>query len=209
MQAWVILYSWIWNGYEADGKTLTGKPDGKLNDADKTSIGSPIPDFTYGFNVSLTYKNFDLGIFFEGVHGNEIFNANRAYTFSTGSSFQKNRAVLNAWTPENPNTNIPRINGDDNNDNLRLSDFYVEDGSYLRLKNIQLGYTFPKQLLQKIKLQNLRIYVSGQNLFTVTDYTGADPEIGQLSTTDYLSRGFDYGTYPQSRTITGGINITF
>lgn len=197
------------NGYEADGKTLTGKPDGKLNDADKTSIGSPIPDFTYGFNVSLTYKNFDLGIFFEGVHGNEIFNANRAYTFSTGSSFQKNRAVLNAWTPENPNTNIPRINGDDNNDNLRLSDFYVEDGSYLRLKNIQLGYTFPKQLLQKIKLQNLRIYVSGQNLFTVTDYTGADPEIGQLSTTDYLSRGFDYGTYPQSRTITGGINITF
>lgn len=197
------------NGYAEDGKTLTGMPDGKLDDADKTSIGSPIPDFTYGFNLSLNYKNFDFAVFFEGVYGNEIFNANRAYTFSTGSSFSKNRALLNAWTPDNRNTNIPRINGDDNNDNMRLSDFYVEDGSYLRLKNIQLGYTFPKQLTQKIKIQNLRIYVSAQNLFTVTDYTGADPEIGQLTTTNYLSRGFDYGTYPQARTFTGGINITF
>ena len=157
----------------------------------------------------MTYKNFDFAAFFEGVYGNEIFNANRAYTYSTGTTFQKNRAVLNAWTPENRNTNIPRINGDDNNDNMRISDFYVEDGSYFRLKNIQLGYTFPKQLIQKIKIQNLRIYISGQNLFTITDYSGADLEIGQLSSTDYLSRGFDYGTYPQSRTITGGLSLTF
>ena len=197
------------NGYAEDGKTLTGKPDGKLDDADKTSIGSPIPDFTYGLNLTVAYKNFDLAVFFEGVHGNEIFNANRAYTFSTGSSFQKNRAVLDAWTPENRDTGIPRINGDDNNDNMRLSDFYVEDGSYLRLKNLQVGYTFPRQLTQRLKIQHLRVYFSAQNLFTVTDYTGADPEIGQLSATDYLSRGFDYGTYPQARTFTGGINITF
>lgn len=197
------------NSFAADGKTLTGKPDGKLNEADKTFIGSPIPDFTYGFNLSLAYKNFDLAVFVEGVYGNDIFNANRAYTYSTGSTFQKNRAVLNAWTPENRNTNIPRINGDDNNDNMRISDFYVEDGSYLRLKNVQLGYTFPKEWMQKMKMQNLRIYISGQNLFTITDYSGADPEIGQLSSTDYLSRGFDYGTYPQSRTITGGISLTF
>ena len=195
--------------FAADGKTLTGKSDGKLDEADKTFIGSPIPDFTYGLNISLTYKNFDFAAFFEGVYGNEIFNANRAYTYSTGTTFQKNRAVLNAWTPENRNTNIPRINGDDNNDNMRISDFYVEDGSYFRLKNIQLGYTFPKQLIQKIKIQNLRIYLSVQNLFTITDYSGADPEIGQLSSTDYLSRGFDYGTYPQSRTITGGLSLTF
>lgn len=197
------------NGFEADGKTLTGKPDGKLNEADKTFIGSPIPDFTYGFNLTLAYKNFDFAAFFEGVYGNDIFNANRAYTYSTGSTFQKNRDVLKAWTPENRNTNIPRINGDDNNDNMRISDFYVEDGSYLRLKNIQLGYTLPKELIRKIKVQNLRVYISGQNLFTITNYRGADPEIGQLSSTDYLSRGFDYGTYPQCRTITGGLNLTF
>lgn len=197
------------NGFEADGKTLAGKPDGKLNEADKTFIGSPIPDFTYGFNLSLAYKNFDFAAFFEGVYGNDIFNANRAYTYSTGTAFQKNRDLLKAWTPENRNTNIPRINGDDNNDNMRISDFYVEDGSYLRLKNVQLGYTFPKELVQKIKIQNLRVYISGQNLFTITKYRGADPEIGQLSSTDYLSRGFDYGTYPQSRTLTGGLSLTF
>ena len=197
------------NGYAEDGKTLTGKPDGKLDDADKTSIGSPIPDFTYGLNLSVAYKNFDLAVFFEGVHGNEIFNANRTYTFASNSTFQKNRAMLNAWTPENRDTNIPRINGDDNNDNMRLSDFYVEDGSYFRLKNLQVGYTFPKQFTQRLKIQHMRLYFSAQNLFTITDYTGADPEIGQLSATDYLSRGFDYGTYPQARTFTGGINITF
>ncbi len=197
------------NGYEADGKTLTGKPDGKLDEADKQFIGSPIPDFTYGFNVSLTYKGFDFAAFFEGVQGNEIFNANRVYTYATNSIYQKNRAVLNAWTPENRNTNIARINGDDDNDNMRISDFYIEDGSYLRLKNVQLGYTFPVQLVKKAQIQNLRLYVSVQNLFTITNYSGADPEIGQLSSTDYLSRGFDHGTYPQARTITAGLNLTF
>lgn len=197
------------NGYEADGKTLTGKPDGKLDEADKQFIGSPIPDFTYGFNISLAYKGFDLAAFFEGVQGNEIFNANRVYTYGTNSIYQKNRAVLNAWTPENRNTNIARINGDDNNDNMRISDFYIEDGSYLRLKNIQLGYTFPVKLVRKAMLQNLRIYISAQNLFTITNYSGADPEIGQLSSTNYLSRGFDHGTYPQARTITGGFSLTF
>ena len=89
------------DSFAADGKTLTGKSDGKLDEADETFIGSPIPDFTYGLNISLTYKNFDFAAFFEGVYGNEIFNANRAYTYSTGTTFQKNRAVLNAWTPEN------------------------------------------------------------------------------------------------------------
>ena len=197
------------NGYEADGKTLTGKPDGKLDEADKQFIGSPIPDFTYGFNISLAYKGFDLSAFFEGVHGNEIFNGNRVYTYGTNSIYQKNRAVLNAWTPENRNTNIARINGDDNNDNMRISDFYIEDGSYLRFKNIQLGYTFPVSLVRKALVQHLRIYISAQNLFTITNYSGADPEIGQLTSTDYLSRGFDHGTYPQARTITGGFSLTF
>lgn len=197
------------NGYESDGKTLTGKPDGKLNDADKTFIGSPIPDFTYGFNLALEYKGFDLNAFFEGVQGSEIFNGNRAYTHATGSIYQKNKAVLNAWTPQNTNTDIARINGDDNNDNMRISDFYVEDGSYLRLKSLQLGYSFSGKWMQKVRLQRLRIYLSGQNLFTITKYSGADPEIGQLAATSYLTRGFDLGTYPQARTFTAGINLTF
>lgn len=197
------------DGYEADGKTLTGIPDGKLDEADKQFIGSPIPDFTYGFNISLAYKGFDFAAFFEGVQGNEIFNANRVYTYGTNNVYQKNRAVLNAWTPENRNTDIARINGEDTNDNMRISDFYIEDGSYLRLKSIQLGYTFPVRLVKKAFIQNLRVYISAQNLFTITNYSGADPEIGQLSSTDYLSRGFDHGTYPQARTIIGGINLTF
>lgn len=197
------------DGYEADGKTLMGKADNKLNDADKTYIGSPIPDFTYGFNLSLDYKGFDFAVFFEGVQGNELFNGNRAYTHATGSVYQKSRDMLNYWTPENRNTNIPRINGDDNNDNMRLSDFYIEDGSYLRLKNLQFGYSFSGNWIKKTKIQKLRIYFSAQNLFTITNYSGADPEVGQLSSTDYLSRGFDLGTYPQARTFTGGLNITF
>lgn len=197
------------NGYEADGKTLTGKPDGKLNDADKDFIGSPIPDFTYGLNLGLEYKGIDFAVFFEGVQGNSIFHGNKTYTYGTGNIYQKHRAVLNYWTPTNTDTDIPRLNGDDNNDSMRISDIYVEDGSYLRLKNLQLGYSFSAKWMQKLRLQKLRIYFSAQNLFTITNYTGADPEVGQLSSTDYLSRGFDLGTYPQARTFTGGINITF
>ena len=114
--------------------------------------------------------------------------------------------MLNYWTPENPNTNIPRLAGTDANNNGRLSDRYVENGSYLRLRNVQLGYTLPSALVKKAMLQNVRLFVSGQNLFTITGYSGIDPEVGQSTS---LSRGVDYGIYPQSRVITGGVSITF
>ena len=104
---------------------------------------------------------------------------------------------------------MPRVNGNDINDNLRISDRYVEDGSFIRLKNIQLTYTFPKSFTSKLKIEGIKVYVSAQNLLTITKYSGLYPEIGQLSTSNYLSRGVDMGTYPQNRTITGGLSINF
>jgi TonB-linked SusC/RagA family outer membrane protein len=203
-----VIYKDI-NGYNADGKTLSGVPDGKLNDADKTMIGSPIPDFTYGINLGFGYKGLEFSAFFDGVQGNEIFNATRSYIYGTNSIYNKHIDVLNYWTPENTNTTMPRVNGNDINDNLRISDRYVEDGSFLRLKNIQLTYTFPKSFTSKLKIEGIKVYVSAQNLLTITKYSGLYPEIGQLSTSNYLSRGVDMGTYPQNRTITGGLSINF
>lgn len=184
-------------------------PDGKLTDADKTMIGKPLPDFEYGFSVGAEYKGFDINIMFSGVQGNDIFNAMRYFTYDLADVTNKTKDILNYWTPENTKTNIPRLNGNDKNDNKRISDLYVEDGSYLRLKNLQIGYTIPGNLTKKIYIQKARVYVSGQNLLTFTKYSGADPEIGQISSTNYLSRGVDIGTYPQAKVLSAGINITF
>jgi TonB-linked SusC/RagA family outer membrane protein len=183
-------------------------PDGKLTDADKTMIGKPLPDFEYGINIDLGYKGFDLSAVFFGTQGNDIFNAMRYFTYDLGDVTNKSKDVLNYWRPENKNTNIPRLNGNDKNDNKRISEMYIEDGSYFRLKNLQIGYTLPQEMTRKISIQKLRIFVSGQNLWTVTKYSGADPEIGQINSTSYLSRGVDIGTYPQARIISGGISIT-
>lgn len=180
--------------------------DGKLTDADKTMIGNPIPDIIYGFNLGAAWKGFDLNLQFGGTIGNDIFNAMRLYTYNVTDITNKDRALLNYWTPENRNTDVPRLSAADYNDNNRLSDRYVESGSYLRLRNVQLGYTLPATLTKKAMLDKVRIYVSAQNLFTISSYSGIDPEVGQSTS---LSRGVDYGIYPQSRVITGGINITF
>lgn len=183
--------------------------NGILNDLDKTTIGNPIPAFYYGFNVGMEYKGLDFAIVFEGTQGNDIFNAMRYFTYDLADVTNKSVDVLNYWTPTNTNTSIPRLNGSDKNDNKRISDLYIEDGSYLRLKTLQLGYTIPQSLSSKLYMTNLRVFVTGQNLFTFTKYSGSDPEIGQISSTNYLSRGVDIGTYPQAKTFTAGINITF
>jgi len=183
--------------------------DKKLTDLDKTQIGNPIPEFYYGFNVGMEYKGIDCAIVFEGTYGNDIFNAMRYYTYDLADVTNKSVDVLNYWTPTNTNTTIPRLNGNDKNDNKRISDMYIEDGSYLRLKTLQIGYTLPQRITQKLFMSSLRVYVTGQNLLTFTKYSGADPEIGQISSTNYLSRGVDIGTYPQAKTFTAGINITF
>lgn len=169
-------------------------------------IGNPIPDIIYGFNVSMAWKGFDLSLQFGGTLGNDVFNAMRLYTYYPNDITNKDRALLNYWTPENTNTDIPRLTDADVNDNDRISDRYVESGSYLRLRNAQLGYTLPSSVAKKMKMQNVRFYISGQNLFTISCYSGLDVEVGQSSS---LSRGVDYGIYPQAITFTGGVNITF
>ena len=183
--------------------------DKKLTDLDKTIIGKPLPDFYYGFNIGCEYKGIDLSAIFEGSYGNDIFNAMRYFTYDLGDVTNKSVEVLNYWTPTNTNTTIPRLNGNDKNDNKRISDLYIEDGSYLRLKTLQLGYTIPQTLTSKIYINTLRLFVAGQNLLTFTKYSGADPEIGQISSSTSLTRGVDIGTYPQARTFTAGISITF
>lgn len=201
-----VIFADIAGATDAAGNSI---PDGKINDADKTMIGKPLPDFYYGFNVGADYKGVDLSVVFEGTQGNDIFNAMRYFTYDLGEVTNKTKDVLNYWRPDNTNTNMPRLNGNDLNDNKRISDRYVEDGSYLRLKTLQLGYTLPKLFTQKAYIQKVRVYVSGQNLLTITKYSGIDPEIGQINSTNYLSRGVDLGTYPQSRIFTVGVNLIF
>ena len=183
--------------------------DKVLSDLDKTIIGKPLPDFYYGFNVGFEFKGLDFAAIFEGTYGNDIFNAMRYFTYDLGDVTNKSVDVLNYWTPTNTNTTIPRLNGNDKNDNKRISDLYVEDGSYLRLKTLQLGYTIPQSISSKVYMSSLRVFITGQNLLTFTKYSGPDPEIGQITSTNTLSRGVDIGTYPQAQTFTAGINITF
>lgn len=183
--------------------------DNALNDKDKVIIGNPIPDFIYGINLGAGWKGIDLNIQLGGTYGNDIFNAMRYFTYDQVSSTNKDRKILNYWTPTNTNTDVPRLANTDTNDNMRISDRYVEDGSYLRLRNIQIGYTLPAYLTKKAYMQRVRVYLTGQNLLTFTKYSGADPEIGQIVSDSYLSRGVDIGTYPQAKTVTGGVSITF
>jgi TonB-linked SusC/RagA family outer membrane protein len=183
--------------------------DASLNDDDKVTLGSPIPDIIYGINLGASWKGVDLNLQFGGTYGNEIFNAMRYFTYSLADVTNKDKVVLNYWRPGNTNTDIPRLINKDSNDNMRISDRYVEDGSYLRLRNVQLGYTLPVSLTNKFYIERLRLYVTGQNLFTITNYSGSDPEVGQITSTNYLSRGVDIGTYPQAKSIIGGVSITF
>ncbi|GET33174.1 SusC/RagA family TonB-linked outer membrane protein [Prolixibacter bellariivorans] len=191
-----------------DLKFVDVNGDGVVNDEDKTYLGSPIPKFTYGFNLGVTYGAFDLSAFVQGSQGNKIFNAMKTHLYNFDET-NKSTDMLNSWTPTNTNTNMPRLNGNDKNNTNRTSDRFVEDGSYARLKNITLGYTLPKSLVQKAGIASLRFYVSGQNLVTITNYSGADPEIGQNATDKYLTRGVDIGTYPQAQTYVFGVKLGF
>ncbi len=191
-----------------DLKFVDVNGDGAVNDADRTKIGSPDPDFVYGINLGLNYKAWEFSAFLQGSQGNDIFNGMKLFLYQFDQT-NKHRDMLNSWTPTNTNTNMPRLNGNDRNNTNRTSDRYVEDGSYLRLKNITLAYNLPSIWLEKINVSNLKLYVSAQNLLTFTKYSGADPEIGQVSSTNYLSRGVDLGIYPQSKTFVMGVKLEF
>jgi len=180
--------------------------DGIIDGDDKTYSGSSIPDFEYSFNINLYYKNFDFTAFFNGVYGNKIYNVTRYYTENMKDNSNYSTSTVNSWTPENKSTSMPRAVFGDVNANSRVSTRFLEDGAYLRLKNIQLGYTLPKNISRKINVDKLRIYTSGQNIFTLTDYKGYDPEVGS---TNEWNNGIDYGGYPISRTYIFGIQLTF
>ena len=179
--------------------------NGIINADDRTIIGNAQPDFVYGLTNTIGYERWSLNVFFQGSQGNDIYNATRVDLEGMFDSKNQSTAVLNRWTPTNTITDIPRAG---NIDNVNNSSRFVEDGSYLRLKSITLSYNVNTDLLNKIGIQKLSIYGTGQNLLTFTKYSGFDPEVnafGQSATV----LGVDYGTYPQARTIIFGLNMEF
>ncbi len=180
--------------------------NGVLDDKDRTHAGSPIPDFTYSLNLRLEYKGFDMYALFYGVQGNEIFNGLKYRSERLDNYWNYSKDALNAWTPQNTNTNIPRATREDLNGNRRVSDRFIEDGSYLRLRTLQLGYTLPQSALSFLHFDKVRVYVGGNNLFTATSYSGYDPEVfGD----DVLNRGVDWGRYPLFKSFIFGLDLTF
>ncbi|HLN53974.1 MAG TPA: TonB-dependent receptor [Lentimicrobium sp.] len=179
--------------------------DGVISPLDRTMIGSPHPDWTVGLNASFEYMNFDLSFLIYGAFGQEIFNGSQRQDLDNTNRTTK---ILERWTGPGTSNEIPRFvsNRFDQNQNYRVSDLYIEDGSFVRLRNIQLGYTLPENLLKRINSENFRVFVSVENLLTLTKYTGADPEIGAFSSFDI---GIDRGIYPQARTVRIGTTITF
>jgi TonB-dependent starch-binding outer membrane protein SusC len=177
--------------------------DGRISPEDRTMIGNPTPDWTFGLNANFDYKNFDLSFLVIGSYGNDVFNGIRRRDLNNTNL---STDMLDRWTGEGTSNTIPRFSFSDPNRNNRISDLYIEDASFVRLKNIQIGYTLPMDLLNRIKVQSLRVYVSAENLITLTGYSGADPEIGALSSFDI---GIDRGIYPQARTFRLGTSISF
>lgn len=183
-------------------KDLDG--NGVIDVHDQTYIGNPTPDFSYGITADLQWKGFELNVFFQGTSGNDIFNNTIRYDFGY---VNRPAAVLDRWTGPGTSNDEPRVNLNDPNQNARISDRFVEDGSYMRLKTLQLVYNLPARWLQKTGISDCKLYMTGQNLLTFTKYEGFDPEIGSVGGS--LELGIDRGFYPQPRTIMGGISLTF
>lgn len=200
-------------GYQEDGYDENGNinfvdqdDNGIINDNDKTYIGDPNPDFIYGFNSTMNYKNFEFSFFIQGSHGNDIFNVSSiTSTMDFGQGMNMPREVLyDHWTPENPNAKYPLIS---RNTAVRVSDRFIEDGSYLRFKNIQLAYNVPASILFKKALNSAQVYVSAQNFITLTGYSWWDPEVNSRGAGTQL--GIDHYSYPIPKSLTMGIRLGF
>lgn len=177
--------------------------DGTLDDLDKQQIGNPYPKLMMGLNLSIDYKGIDLSMFWYSAMGHQIWNATRRADLII-SNYPSN--VLDRWTESNPDTSVPRVTSSDLNRSWRNpSDYYLEDADYLRLKNITLGYTLPRQMTEQLRISNVRFYVTSENLLTFTKYSGMEVEIGGGA----LGMGIDYGVYPQAKTFVTGVNVTF
>ncbi len=190
--------------------------DNKIDDKDRKHVGNPFPDFTYGVNLSLFWKNFDLSALIQGVQGNDVYFLYGNFAYETQlRGFNSYKDILNRWTPSNTNTDIPKVSVDDRNGNRRASTRFLEDGSYLRVRNITLGYNF-KDLLRWNNIGGLRLYVTAQNALTFTKYPGLDPEIQAnsndtrgLGLSSDLAVGIDWGTVPAPRTFIAGVKVDF
>jgi len=181
--------------------------DGHIDSKDITNVGDPWPDFTYGFNLGFNYKFIDFSVFFQGVQGGEIFNDYKSKTNTLYLDYNTTTLALNRWTGENSTNENFRMNVSDPNGNeSKASTWYIEDASYLRLKNVQIGLSLPKELCQKVHLSRCRLYISAQNLLTFTKYQGFDPE---FSTSSNTAANIDTGNYPQNKTYQGGVQIDF
>ncbi|MCU0389090.1 MAG: SusC/RagA family TonB-linked outer membrane protein, partial [Chitinophagaceae bacterium] len=190
-------------GLDANGQYVE-IPDGVVNDLDRTFIGDPNPNFEYGLDMRVDFKGFDLAVFLQGISGAEVYNDYKHLTdFSSiwpGTNF--GTRTLEAWSPTNTSSTIPMLTLTDTNNEGRYSSYFIENGSYLKLRNLQLGYTFSKKTLEAIKIKGAKVYLQGQNLFTIMDtkgtdkYTGVDPENPNFA-------------YPIARSFTIGLNLTF
>ncbi|MEN9570351.1 MAG: hypothetical protein RL172_1582 [Bacteroidota bacterium] len=185
--------------------------DKKIDDNDKGVIGNPNPSFVFGFNLAANYRGFDFSMFLQGTQGNDIFNYTRYFTdFNVFNGNRSERMLFDSWTPQNTNAKLPLLDNRDTYSNVPSS-YYVEDGSYVRCKVMQLGYRLPSKMLNRYKISNLRIYLQAQNLFTITNYGGLDPALGTRSSGNAPDAyfGIDGGNYPNSRVLSAGVNLSF
>ncbi len=192
------------NAKPGDLKFLDSNGDGKIDGKDRTFKGNAFPDFTYGLNLTAEYKNFDLSLFLQGVAGAKVFNGYKYTTYNAAlQGYNLDNRVLDAWSEDNRNADIPMLRLDDDNNNFEtVSDWYLEDASYLRLKNLTVGYSLPASIMDNlVEGSSLRMYASCENLFTITGYSGMDPEVGGV--------GLDVGNYPVYRTFSAGISLKF
>jgi hypothetical protein len=202
----------IFYGYKENGYTSTGNiqykdlnQDGAINASDKTYIGNPNPKFIYGVNSSVSYKGLELTVFVQGTRGNDIFNMNATQTIDLGFALNEPADEFsNHWTAAKTNAKYPKVSRSISGN---ISDRYVEDGSYLRFKNIQLAYNLPSGLIKWSR--NIQVYVSGQNLITITKYSWYDPEVNSLGSGNSINQGIDYYSYPTAKTLTFGIRCGF
>lgn len=181
-------------------------PDNTINASDRAILGYAQPKYFFGFTNNFSYKGFELSVFFQGTHGNSIFNINRFEQESMTGVSNQSTVVLDRWTASNPSNTIPRANSV--GQPYQVTSRQIEDGSYIRMKNVQLAYNLPYSVLERFSIASARIYVSGQNLFTITDYSGYDPEVSRFGQ-DNASFGTDYGSYPTAKMYLVGLNLSF
>ncbi|MBC8154950.1 MAG: TonB-dependent receptor, partial [Bacteroidetes bacterium] len=192
-------------------KDLNG--DGKITADDRTNLGNGLPKYLFGATLKADYKGFDFSVLLQGQAGNKIANNTRRQLYDirnfNGAGVQNvSRDLLGRWTGTGTSNDIPRIAYNNTPTNILFSSYYIEDGAFLRCRNVQVGYTLPSSLSQKLKANRIRVYLSAQNLFTLTRYSGFDPEIGSLGA-NVLTTGFEQGRYPVSKMFIGGLNLSF